>query len=152
MIIEIAGRPAEHVKEALKTHIGQLKSSKTVKLISENYSEPKRIEAEQEIYTCFAEVEIETVRFLDMVNLIFDFMPSSFELISPEEIDFNLTDATSMLNTLSGRLHKYDEIAKVAQFQVQQLAYKMNQMQQAATPKQVQEIKEKKSKKKGKKK
>jgi hypothetical protein len=130
MIVEIAGRPAEHVLESLKAHIGQLKNLKMVRLISETYSEPKKFEGAEEMYTCFAEVEVETQSFLDMVNLVFDFMPSSFEIIEPQNISMNLSDATTMLNTLSGRLHKYDEIAKIAQFQVQQMGQKLQMIQQ----------------------
>ena len=60
MIIEMAGRPPEHVKEALKNHTEQLKNLKDLELININISEPKKLESEQEMYTCFAEVEIKT--------------------------------------------------------------------------------------------
>lgn len=153
MIVEIAGRPANHLSESLKAHIAQLKNRKNLVLISESYSEPKRLEeTEQEFYTCFAEVEVETPNFFEMINLIFDFMPSSFEIIAPQEINLNLSDATTILNTLSGRLHKYDEIAKVAQFQVQKLAHQLNQMQKQDSPALEEKKEEKKAGKKKKKK
>jgi hypothetical protein len=148
MIVEIAGRPANHVRESLEAHISQLNKSKVVKIIGVNYSEPKKLETEQEMYTCFAEVEIEAVNFFEAVNLIFDFMPSSFEIIEPQNINLNLNEATTLLNTLSGRLHRYDEIAKVAQFQVQQLAYKLNEAQQQNAKKSEVVEKSKKSSKK----
>lgn len=151
MIVEIAGRPANHVLESLKAHMAQIKGLKAARLISENYSEPRKIEeVKEEMYTCFAEVEVETNSFFDMVNLVFDFMPSSFEIIEPEDISFNLSDATTFLNTLSGRLHKYDEIAKIAQFQVQQLAQRFQAMQKPAEEVKVEKAEkaEKKAKKK----
>ena len=131
MIIEVMGRPAEHLLEMIKIHVGQIKTMKDIKYISESFSEPKKIEAEQEFYTCFAEVEIETKGFQKLMDLIFDFMPSSIEILEPSNIDFSLSDATSFLNTLAGRLHKYDEIAKIAQIQTQQLAQRLQQAQQA---------------------
>jgi hypothetical protein len=146
MIIEIAGRPAQHIKDALVAHVGQIKGLKYAKLINATYSEPRKIEGvEQEMYSCFAEVEVESLDFADMMNLVFDFMPSSFEIIEPSEVKMSLSDATSVLNTLSGRLHKYDEIAKVAQFQVQQLAQKFQEMQN--NPSTAKEVKEEKTKK-----
>lgn len=145
MIVEIAGRPADYLKEALVNHINQIRNLKYARLINATYSEPKKLEVQEEMYTCFAEVEVETNEFADMINLIFDFMPSSFELIEPSEMKINLSDATSILNTLSGRLHKYDEIAKISQAQVQQLAQKLDEMQKE---KDALEVKKKPKKKK----
>jgi hypothetical protein len=132
MIVEIAGRPAEHVKESLISHIGQIKLKKEICVISQKMSAPRKIEeAEEELYTCFAEVEVEVDNFYKLTELVFDFMPSSVEIIEPNEISMSLSDATTYLNTLSGRLHKYDEIAKIAQMQVQQLAQRFQQMEKA---------------------
>ena len=129
MIVEIAGRPAEHVLETLKAHIGQLKNYKDINYISESFSEPKRLEAEQEIYTSFAEIEFEAESFLRIMDIVFDFMPSSIEILEPSELNLNLSDATTFLNNLAGRLHRYDEIAKIARMQVNQLAGKLQELQ-----------------------
>ena len=146
MIIEIAGRPTEHVQEVLTNHIEQFKSVKGIKLISSEINEPKKLEIEQEMYTCFAEVEVETESFPKLIDLIFDFMPSSVEIIEPTQLNFNLQEATMFLNTLSGRLHKYDEIAKVAQLQAQQLAKKLQLVGQEIADKE-KKLKSKKKKK-----
>lgn len=128
MIIEIAGRPAEYVSEAIKNHISQLKSYKGVTLISEMYSEPKKIDGPGEMHTCFSEVEIETESFSKLTDLIFDFMPASVEIIHPSTVEFNVAEATTFLNSLAGRLHKYDELAGVAQIQARELAAKLKEV------------------------
>ena len=141
MIVEIAGRPAEYLKESLKAHVDQINKIKEVCVLSVNLSEPKLIESEpnpnqnqpqikQEMYTCFAEVEFETTNLSKLIEIVFDYMPSSIEILEPENLDFRLHEATAFLNDLAGRLHKYDEIAKISQLQTQQLAAKMQYLQQ----------------------
>ena len=150
MIVEIAGRPPEHIKQALESHVGQLEKIKNIRCISQSISEPKKLEAEQEIYTCFAEVEVEAETLLNLIHLVFDFMPSSIEIIEPTELKFNMADATSLMNTLAGRLHRYDEIAKIAQIKIQQMAAQIQQAQSQKS--QPVPVKKKSAKKKSKKK
>jgi hypothetical protein len=133
-IVEIAGRPAEYIKEAIRNHISQLKKYKGIQVISDTYSEPKKIESSSDMFTCFSEIEFEVDSFLRLADFIFDFMPASIEIINPSIIEFNVSDATALLNTLAGRLHKYDEMAGIAQMQVQQLAGRMKEMQEKRNP------------------
>jgi hypothetical protein len=55
-------------------------------------------------------------------------MPSSVEVLEPSEISMDVAATTSFLNTLSGRLHRYDDIAKLAQFQIQNLSKKLQSL------------------------
>ncbi len=142
LIIEIAGRPKEHLVGALKEHIAKFNQIKDVELVSESYSEPKQVE-NKDFYTCFAEIEIEVENFNKLTEVVFDFMPASVEVIKPDKVSFDLVDATSFLNNLSGRLHRYDEIAKVANFRMQQMAQQLQFIQQ----KQAEEDSKKESKK-----
>lgn len=131
MIIEIAGRPPEHIKEALKAHVGVMKNMKGVKYISETFSDAKLVDQEKEIYSCFAEVEVEVETFLKLTELMFDFLPASIEVLEPESLRFNSQEATMFLSDLCGRLHKYDEIAKIAQMKNNQLMQHLQKIQQA---------------------
>jgi len=130
MIIEVAGRPPEYLENSLKLHLEKLNHIKDVKLISSKIAEPRLIEAEKDLYTCFGEVEVETLGFSKLMDLIFDFMPSSVEIINPSEIEFNCQEATMFANDMAGRLHKYDEIAKIARMQIQQLTARLQQLTQ----------------------
>ncbi len=130
MIIEVAGRPPEYLENSLKLHLDKLNHIKDVKLISSKIAEPRLIEAEKDLYTCFGEVEVETLGFSKLMDLIFDFMPSSVEIINPSEIEFNCQEATMFANDMAGRLHKYDEIAKIARMQIQQLTARLQQLTQ----------------------
>lgn len=130
MIIEVAGRPPEYLENSLKLHLEKLNHIKDVKLISSKIAEPRLIETEKDLYTCFGEVEVETVGFSKLMDLVFDFMPSSVEIINPNEIEFNCQEATMFANDMAGRLHRYDEIAKIARMQIQQLTQQLQRYQQ----------------------
>jgi len=129
MIVEIAGKPAEHVKKQLSDHIMVLDKLKDVDVHTIKISEPKEIEANEEIkgtaYTCFAEADFEVETLGRLTELIFDFMPSSIEVIDPGNLKMNQAEATSLMNNISGRLHRYDEFAKVAGAKIRELEAKL---------------------------
>jgi hypothetical protein len=148
MIVEVAGRPAQHVKDSIKAHVGQLRLKKEICVINESISNPRKVEGAEEMYTCFAEVEIEVENFARLTEIVFDYMPSSIEILNPDKVEMSLPEATTYLNTLAGRLHRYDEVAKIAQFQVQELAQRFQNMQQQRIPKILPVVEENKVEKK----
>lgn len=118
MIVEMAGRPAEHLTATLEKHIGILNGIKDVNVHSIKVSEPREIETETEsgeekMWTVFAEADFECESFARLSETMFDFMPSSVEVIEPSKLTLEITEVTDLLNNISGRMHRYDEIAKV---------------------------------------
>jgi hypothetical protein len=135
VIIEIAGRPAEHVSESLKAHVKTINDLKNVKLIKEKFSEPKEIENVPDakgVYTCFADIEIEAENFLSLMDFVFDFMPSSIEIFEPYELNLELPEATMILNRLAGRMHRYDEIAKISSMKAEQAENRLKEIYKRA--------------------
>ena len=128
MIVEMAGKPPEYVKESLEKHIGVLNDVKDIEVHGINVSEPREIEGSNGMFTCFAEADFETENFARLTETMFDFMPSSVEVIEPSSVKLDAAEATGLLNNISGRLHKYDEVAKIAQ----QRLYQMNAQLEAA--------------------
>jgi hypothetical protein len=131
MIVEVAGKPAEYVRESTEVHISRLDQMQDIEVISKKFSDPKRIEGPEEAYTCFSEIEFETPTFQRLLDLIFDFMPSSIEILSPSVLEFDCQEATMFINNLAGRLHRYDEIAKIAQFRVKHLSEELTLLKNA---------------------
>ena len=129
MIIEVAGRPPEYLINSLKIHLDKLNHIPGVQVISSKIAEPRLIEEEKDLYTCFGEVEVKTIGLIKLMDLVFDFMPSSIEIIDPMDLELNCQEATMFMNDLTGRLHKYDEIAKIARMQIQQLTQKIQSSQ-----------------------
>jgi hypothetical protein len=121
IIVEVAGRPSDYVLGGLETHVSRLNEMKDIEVIKKTFSEPKRIEHQEEAYVCFAEIEIRVNSFQKLLDLVFDFMPSSIEITEPGRLEMDSQEATMFVNNLAGRLHRYDEIAKIAQFKIKQL-------------------------------
>jgi hypothetical protein len=121
MIVEMAGRPAEHLTAAIEKHIGVLNDVDDVTVHSIKVSEPREIKVDEvngmkggeKMFTCFAEADFECDSFARLSETMFDFMPSSVEVIEPAKVTMNMSEATDLLNNISGRMHRYDEIAKV---------------------------------------
>ncbi|MDO8516793.1 MAG: hypothetical protein Q7S33_01590 [Nanoarchaeota archaeon] len=130
IILEALGRPPEYIHEFLTNHVEQLKNAKGVQVLSQTVHEPKKLEnQEEEAHTCFAEIDLRVENLYKMMEIIFDYMPSSIEIIEPDELNLNLSEVNGFLNDLSGRLHKYDEIVKIMQLQSNQLSAKLQIME-----------------------
>ena len=136
MMIEVAGRPPEYLAESIGAHINKLNSVKDVRLVNSKISKPAIVDSSKDLYSCFAEVEVETTGLINLMDLVFDFMPSSIEIIEPVDLELNCQEVTMFMNDLAGRLHKYDEVAKIAGFQIQDLKNKLIRMQQILQPSQ----------------
>jgi len=131
MIVEMAGRPAEHLTKSLEKHVGVLRDVKDAEIHEIKVSEPRIIvqekgkqvakgealnghdSGEPDMFTAFAECDIELPSFARMSETMFDFMPSSVEVLEPSSVNLGMAEATDLLNNISGRLHRYDEIAKI---------------------------------------
>jgi hypothetical protein len=148
MIVEMAGSPAAHVKETLSKHIGVLGKMKDIEVHSIKISEPAAIEKAPGMFTCFTETDFETENLSRMTEVIFDFMPSSIEVIEPSKLNISSTDTTALLNNISGRLHRYDEVARAAQFRYKQLEAQLQKIQEGAPKSSVKEKPKKKAAKK----
>ena len=147
MIVEMAGSPATYVKEMLSKHIMILNEVKDIKVHTIKVSEPAEIENSKGMFTCFAEADFETENFARMTDTMFDFMPSSIEIIEPSKVSLDMHEATSLLNNLSGRLHRYDELAKIAKIKIDQMSKELEIVRAggvALGQKQIEEIRKKK--------
>ena len=139
MIVEMAGRPVAHLTESLEKHVGILKQIKDVTVHEIKISEPKEIELSdenkkkdgQKMFTAFAECDIEMPSFARLSETMFDFMPSSIEVIEPSSIELSTNEATNLLNNISGRMHRYDNIAKVANERLRRMDAQMKVMHTA---------------------
>lgn len=129
MIVEMAGRPAEHLTKSLEEHVSILRQIKDAEVHEIKVSEPREIKIDEkaevkkgeEMFTAFAECDFEVPSFSRMSETMFDFMPSSVEVIEPSNVSLEISEATDLLNNISGRLHRYDEIAKVAGERLKQM-------------------------------
>lgn len=120
LMLEILGRPAEHIKKILSEIIDKLGKEENVKITGTKIAEPKPLE-EQNLFTSFAEVELETSLQI-LMALCFTYMPSHVEIISPERLEIKNNELNIFLNELARRLHQYDELAKALMIERQIIA------------------------------
>jgi len=109
-IIQMMGSPKKHIEETLGVYVDKIKDEhKNIKVVKEDRS---KAEKDGDMYKVFTELEIDTKSASDLVWFCFDYMPSSVEIIEPDEIIYDSRDFTDFLNDLQAKLHKLDTVVK----------------------------------------
>jgi len=128
MILDIIGRPPEHLVKSLEKIIEEMGKEKGVTLKSKQIKEPTLMKDQKDFYTTFAEIEVEVDEILYLAILMFKYMPAHIEIISPELIALSNNGFNDILNELTRRLHGYDEIARIMQIEKQILLKKIQEL------------------------
>jgi hypothetical protein len=115
MIIEIAGRPPEHLTETLNVLIKKIDEEKGVSVDEKIIHEPVLMKNQKDFYTSFAEIEIIVEDVAMISSLALKYMPAHIEIIEPEIIALTNSGWNDLLNETLRRLHHYDEVARVIQ-------------------------------------
>lgn len=115
MIIEVAGKPAEHLTDTLNKFMEAIDKEKGVKITSKKVNDPAPMKDQEGFFTSFAEVEVEVDEVLGLAILLFKYMPAHIEILEPENIKFSNNGLSEVFNELARRLHGYDEVARVVQ-------------------------------------
>jgi hypothetical protein len=134
-IIEVAGRPPEHLTETLEQIIEKIKEEKGVILKDKKINKPAPIKDQENFYTNFAEVELELEDPLMLLSMVFRYMPAHIEVIYPEGIRLTNDGFGIILNELARRLHGYDEIARIIQVEKKILEKKLRAILEKKKPK-----------------
>lgn len=111
-IIELLGKPIEHLKEAMETHVVKLGSEKGVKILNKQYHEPILASDSKTMYTTFAEVELLFDSVENYLGIIFAYLPSHVEIIKPERLIVTNYDLSEIGSKVLQRIHGYDAIVK----------------------------------------
>ena len=120
-VLEIIGRPKEHLIQTLEKIIESISQEKGVKLIERKINEPVELKNNKDFYTTFAEIEIEAEEIFQIAILMFKYMPANIEIIEPELLALSNNGWNDILNELARRLHAYDEMARVPKIQTAKL-------------------------------
>jgi len=128
LIIEVMGKPPEHVTETLSNIVKQMDEEKGISVRECKISEPKELEKAKTLYSCFADIEVEVEEVFLLTLLVFKYTPSHIEIISPETIVLNNSGWNDVFNEITGRLHNYDEIARVLQMEKTILEKKLREL------------------------
>jgi hypothetical protein len=112
LTIEVMGKPVEYVNESLRTLVTRMGAEKGVKIVNKAYHEPISVEGSKDLFTTFAEVEMEFDAPSNYFFIIFSYMPSHVEIIRPENFHITNFDLNELSNALVQRLHGYDAVTK----------------------------------------
>jgi len=112
LIIEILGRPKEHLLNSLVSLIDKLSSETGVFLKEKDIKEPVEVKDSKDLFTTFAELTIEFATLEDFIKIIFAYMPSHIEVIYPEKITMKNFELGEIAGKIIQRMHTYDAIAK----------------------------------------
>ena len=80
-IIEMAGKPKEHIEKTIRAYIVDLKKQDGIMLLKEDYA---NAEEKDGIWAVFVEVEMIVKGLTRFINFCLSYMPSSIEIIKPE--------------------------------------------------------------------
>jgi len=111
IIVEILGSPKEHVEETMNQVIEKLKTEKDIRLINRKTYKTEQQE-QTKLWSTFSEVELQSSSLKRLMDICFDYMPSSLEIIEPAGMEIDLSDISAFLNDLLARVHKYDMVLK----------------------------------------
>ncbi|OIO81788.1 hypothetical protein AUJ84_00120 [Candidatus Pacearchaeota archaeon CG1_02_32_132] len=114
VIMEMMGRPAEHLSETLNTFVVKMGSEEGIKITNKKYHPPKEVEAGKDLYTAFAEVELEFDSIEKILLVIYLYSPSNIEVISPENLKISNDNLNSFFNSLLERIHNQGGLLKRA--------------------------------------
>jgi len=64
-----------------------------------------------------------------LIEIIFDYMPSSVEIIEPPNFSLKLEDANALLNDLAARLHQYDALLKKSRIELSILSQRLKELE-----------------------
>ena len=108
-IIEVLGKPKEHVENSIKDYIEHIKQDSELVILNEEYSELKE---QGKLWSQFVELDLVVKGTQKLISFCFEYMPSSIEVIKPENLDMTNREISSFLNDLQARLHNVDMIVK----------------------------------------
>ncbi|MBI2660556.1 hypothetical protein HYX07_05325 [Candidatus Woesearchaeota archaeon] len=108
-IIEVLGKPQEHVENAIKEYIEHIKEDSELVILNEEYSE---ISEQGNLFSKFVELDIVVKGTKKLIAFCFEYMPSSIEVLKPENLIMTNPELSNFLNDLQARLHSVDMIVK----------------------------------------
>ncbi|MDP3766103.1 MAG: hypothetical protein Q8R04_06340 [Nanoarchaeota archaeon] len=122
-IIEVLGKPKEHVESSIKDYIEHIKEDSELVVLNEDYSE---IKEQGKLWSKFVELDLVIKGTGKLISFCFEYMPSSIEVVKPDHLIMTNPELSNFLNDLQARLHNVDMIIKQLKAENDFLKYNMN--------------------------
>lgn len=108
-IIEILGKPKEHVEQTIAKVLEELKKREGLKVVTENIADTKEVE---HFFSSYIDVELKLDDMDKLIDFCFDFLPSNIEIIDPEKIDIDSHLFAEYMNDLLAKLHQQSMVIR----------------------------------------
>ena len=108
-VIEVLGKPKEHIEEAIKDYVRNIKEDRDLVVINEHFSETAE---KDKFWLQFVELEVIAKGLPKLINFCFEYMPSSIEILKPNSFTMANSELSGFLNDLQSRLHNVDMVIK----------------------------------------
>lgn len=109
IIVELLGGPKEYIAETMQQYAQKIKENEAHNVLTIDVAP---VEPQDKLWSTFAEIELWVKDASTLAFLCFDYMPSSIEIIEPENFHYRAADFAAFFNDLQARLHKLDMIVK----------------------------------------
>ena len=109
IIIEILGKPKEHVEKTLNMYVDKIKNDSDLIVLNSEFSEAAE---KDKLWAIFVELDMVIKGIHKLISFCFDYMPSSIEITKPEEFVMKKSTIEDLINDLQARLHGVDMIVK----------------------------------------
>ncbi len=109
VIIEMLGKPKEHVEETLRKYVAQIEKNEKIVILRKYFAECREREG---MFGTFVEIEGYFKGISTLTGFCFDYMPASLEILAPSHITFSNVTTSQILNDIQAKLHALDLIAK----------------------------------------
>lgn len=126
VISEVVGMPREHVDKTLNLLLEKLKERKNLSLSNERTFNAEKME-DKPLFSGFIEYEINVENINELSGFCFDFMPSSIEVLEPDEFRLNAVNAAEFMNDILARLHQNDMFLRNAIAELKMLKKKLEE-------------------------
>jgi len=109
IIIEVLGKPKEHVEKTIRMYVDKIKNDSGFIVLKSEFADAKE---KEDCWATFVELELIIKGIPNLIAFCFDYMPSSVEILKPEEFSMKKSTIEDLLNDLQARLHQVDMIVK----------------------------------------
>ncbi len=129
-IVEVVGKPKEHVEKAVNMVVEKCQEIEGLKLEKKEIAEVKSLKEEKlektekriqdtagELFSTFAEIDFRADNLDVVASFCFDFLPSSIEIMEPDKLNIKLRDVSKLMNDILSKLHNADHVLKKMNFE-----------------------------------
>ncbi len=123
IIIEVLGKPKEHVERAVREYVEKIKIDSDIIVMKADFADAREKEG---LWATFVELDVVVKGIPKLISFCFDYMPSSVEILKPEDFVMKKSTVEDLLNDLQARLHQVDMIIKKQKNENEFLKHNLN--------------------------